>query len=605
MPHGRRRVAGIAVPLLVVTALTGFASSAGAAAGNARGFTAKAIPVASSFEVAKSTSGRLAQSDRALLKRTDSKLVNVVVKLDYDATASYAGGVRGLAATSPKVTGKKLTGKSAAELAYGGYTGQIDAKFRRDVAGHHQGRQARPQPHHRVRRRGPAASRPTRPRRCAKLPNVAAVQSDSLQPAADRRRAPPFIGAPTLWSPRGWPATGRQGRHLRRPRLRPVARAPVVRGQPAAWPAPPAKADGTPRACNFGDNPLTPANDPFVCNHKLIGGQGFLDTYNALQPLEVYGYTARDSDGHGTHTTSTAAGDVVDARADLRHRPRPDQRCRSGRLGRRVQGLRRRGLLQLGQRGGRRARPSRTASTSSTSRSAVAPRRSPTRSSWPSSTRTPRASPSRPRPATPARPPATTDHRSPWVITVAASTQTREFASTLTLTDGRRRPRPSPAPRSPGGVTTPTPVVLAQDVAVHRRPVLRHRRSRPARSTGKIVACARGGSNGAAIGRVQKGFNVQAGRRGRDDPLQPDRCRTPRPTTTSCRRCTWPTAPRSSPSWRRTRAPRRRFTDGRQGRRPGRRHGVVLLARPGRPVPQAGHHRTRRTDPGRQHPDAG
>ena len=42
---------------------------------------------------------------------------------------------------------------------------------------------------------------------------------------------------------------------------------------------PPAKTDGTPRACNFGDNPLTPAADVFACNDKLIGGQPFLTTY--------------------------------------------------------------------------------------------------------------------------------------------------------------------------------------------------------------------------------------------------------------------------------------------------------------------------------------
>src|SRR5262249_15893116 len=75
--------------------------------------------------------------------------------------------------------------------------------------------------------------------------------------------------------------------------------------------APPPKADGTPRTCNFGDNPLTPANDPFVCNHKLIGGAPFLDTYNAVVGGEMYPDSARDSEGHGTHTSATAAGDPL------------------------------------------------------------------------------------------------------------------------------------------------------------------------------------------------------------------------------------------------------------------------------------------------------
>src|SRR6185369_8291672 len=46
--------------------------------------------------------------------------------------------------------------------------------------------------------------------------------------------------------------------------------------------------------------------------HKIIGGQAFLATYYAQgNPQEVYGSTARDSGGHGTRTSSTAAGDPV------------------------------------------------------------------------------------------------------------------------------------------------------------------------------------------------------------------------------------------------------------------------------------------------------
>ena len=56
--------------------------------------------------------------------------------------------------------------------------------------------------------------------------------------------------------------------------------------------------------------PAHPGERPFTCTNKLISGQPFLDTYNALQPPEVYS-TARDSDGHGTHTATTAAGSPV------------------------------------------------------------------------------------------------------------------------------------------------------------------------------------------------------------------------------------------------------------------------------------------------------
>ena len=47
-----------------------------------------------------------------------------------------------------------------------------------------------------------------------------------------------------------------------------------------------------------------------MCNNKLVGGDAFLDTYNAVEVGEVFPDTARDSNGHGTHTASTAAGNA-------------------------------------------------------------------------------------------------------------------------------------------------------------------------------------------------------------------------------------------------------------------------------------------------------
>src|SRR5689334_22601077 len=115
-----RRPRALAVPLTAVAALVvsslsiGAASATGASSGPSGRFTVKAGAITQTGSVtgSKSVTGRLAHSNAALLKRTDSAVVPVMVKLDYDATASYAGGVRGLAATSPRVTGKKLTGKS-------------------------------------------------------------------------------------------------------------------------------------------------------------------------------------------------------------------------------------------------------------------------------------------------------------------------------------------------------------------------------------------------------------------------------------------------------------------------------------------------------------
>src|SRR5215475_3862252 len=76
----------------------------------------------------KSKSGQMAQSDAALLGRTDTTLVRILVKLDYDPVSSYRGGVPSLAATSPAATGKKLSQNKAAVDAYTDYAIAYEAK---------------------------------------------------------------------------------------------------------------------------------------------------------------------------------------------------------------------------------------------------------------------------------------------------------------------------------------------------------------------------------------------------------------------------------------------------------------------------------------------
>ena len=87
-------------------------------------------PDGEAVTVAKSRSGALAQTDPALLGRNDSTPVPVLIKLDYDAVASYAGGVEGLAATSPEVTGLALDENTAAVTAYLGHVADEEAAAR-------------------------------------------------------------------------------------------------------------------------------------------------------------------------------------------------------------------------------------------------------------------------------------------------------------------------------------------------------------------------------------------------------------------------------------------------------------------------------------------
>ena len=204
-------------------------------------------------------SARLAKSDAALVKRTDSKRVNVVIKLDYDAVASYAGGVDDLAATSPRVTGKPLTGKSKAETRYGTY-------IKGQEAGGHQGAQeGRPVD----QGRRDAAHGVRRPRRLAER-----ARGQGRAQGRRRRRRPGRRPAPA--ADRLELRLHRRDRGPggpRRPTGRRLRASSTATSTSGVWPehpsfadqghlgAPPAKADGTPRACNFGDNPLTPATD--------------------------------------------------------------------------------------------------------------------------------------------------------------------------------------------------------------------------------------------------------------------------------------------------------------------------------------------------------
>ena len=62
---------------------------------------------------------------------------------------------------------------------------------------------------------------------------------------------------------------------------------------------------------DFGNTAHNPDDAPFTCNNKLLGAYQMLDTYRyyiGADPDEFD--SARDDDGHGTHTASTAAGNA-------------------------------------------------------------------------------------------------------------------------------------------------------------------------------------------------------------------------------------------------------------------------------------------------------
>ena len=75
--------------------------------------------------------------------------------------------------------------------------------------------------------------------------------------------------------------------------------------------APPVVLDDSRPTCEFGNTAHNANDAPFECNNKLIGARQMLDTYRALIGATPDEYdSARDDNGHGTHTASTAAGNA-------------------------------------------------------------------------------------------------------------------------------------------------------------------------------------------------------------------------------------------------------------------------------------------------------
>jgi subtilisin family serine protease len=236
--------------------------------------------------------------------------VSVIVKLEDAPLATYAGDVPGLAATSPAVIGAdRLDARSAESQAYLSYLKAQQESF---IAA----AQAAI-PDTRVTYRydvvfGGVAMRIPRGQvdALAQLPGVEAVYPDELL-QLDTERSPQFIGAPRLWRDLG--GTDEAGEGVIVGVLdtgiwpeHPSFSDPDPSGNP--YPAPPADWAGT--TCEFGS--AVAGDDPFTCNNKLIGAYRFMDTYDVYGPGLLPGefLSARDDDGHGTHTTSTAAGNA-------------------------------------------------------------------------------------------------------------------------------------------------------------------------------------------------------------------------------------------------------------------------------------------------------
>ena len=77
-------------------------------------------------------------------------------------------------------------------------------------------------------------------------------------------------------------------------------------GRKIPYGPPPAHWSGD--ACDFGNSAFNPLDESFDCNNKLLGARFFVDGFTAAGLIPGEFLSARDNDGHGSHTASTAGG---------------------------------------------------------------------------------------------------------------------------------------------------------------------------------------------------------------------------------------------------------------------------------------------------------
>ncbi|MFV2144114.1 S8 family serine peptidase [Isoptericola sp. G70] len=481
---------------LVITSLT--ATGAGAAPQDPDDLSlTEAQPTATSREDGpKAPTSALVETPKKLLSLSSSKKIPVMVKYDYDAVASYDGSVPEYDATSPAVTGEPLTKNAPAEKRYRGYVEKQERSITADVQDAVPGTEVVTS--FDVVYGGVAALVPgDEIPALLEVPGVVAVQENTLEkPLTDS--STDFIDAPAAYEELGTEAEAGDG---------------LVLGNidTGLWPEHPSFADdgnlssydGPAVACNYGDNPLTPEDDPFECNDKLIGGYSFTAMYDLLNPGEyLYEGTARDAEGHGSHTSGTSAGNVVE---DVQTIGPELEKIQGVAPGAKIIEYK-----ALGPGGGY------TSDLVAAVEQAIVDDVDAINYSISggSTVSDPveiaflnaydagvfvAASAGNSGPGA-----ATANHVSPWVTTVAASTQTREFSSTLTLTADDGSTFTADGASIVEGVEEPLPVVHASEPPYSDPMCLE-----PAPEgtfEGMIVLCERGEN-----ARVLKGYHVMQG----------------------------------------------------------------------------------------------
>ncbi|MEM9055849.1 MAG: S8 family serine peptidase, partial [Pseudomonadota bacterium] len=243
-----------------------------------------------------------------------------IVLFDDPAVAAYNGSKRGLAGTSRSATGeRKLNARSPQSLAYVNHLRAQQDRFLADLRGVARGPVSVGHRYFYVLNGLTVRMSDQQAAVAATLDGVRLVQPDAAF-ALDTDRGPEFIGATSIWD---GSATGvsAQGEGM----VIGIIDSGINHGHPsfAEVGDDGYGGDGEYAATNpfgaggFAAGPRDDCADPELaglCNNKLIGAYTFLDAQEGgIDPFAPpEDPTSKDTDGHGTHVASTAAGGVVD-----------------------------------------------------------------------------------------------------------------------------------------------------------------------------------------------------------------------------------------------------------------------------------------------------
>jgi hypothetical protein len=225
-----------------------------------------------------------------------------IVRFKDPGLASYTGGIAGLAATSPESTGaRKLDANSPASRAYLQYltenqdqfAAELSQKLGRsvEVAFNYTG----------VLNAMAVAVSHEEAAQIAAMPGVAAVYGDTYRELTTDV-GPGLIGAPAIWNGDTGYGVGTRGEGI----IIGVIDSGINSQHPSFAAT---DGDGYSHTNPYGAGVYKGwcATNPGFCNAKLIAAYG-------LNPV---GATPEDTDGHGSHTASTAGGNAHTATFDV------------------------------------------------------------------------------------------------------------------------------------------------------------------------------------------------------------------------------------------------------------------------------------------------